>query len=130
MYNLIEHSDACSKTSGSLRQQYRDEPALDNNNNTIDCPTKNNNSISFKFTQQITGQTVNRGAKDVEIMVPSNYLSKFWRTLETALINCEFSLHLKLSNDCFLVAATAANQKSKFEITDTKLYVPVATLSP
>ena len=28
MYNLIEYRDACSKTSGSLWQYYRDEPAL------------------------------------------------------------------------------------------------------
>ena len=26
MYNLIEYSDNCSKTSGSLWQYYRDEP--------------------------------------------------------------------------------------------------------
>ena len=30
MYNLIEFSDAYSKTSESLCQYYRDEPALDN----------------------------------------------------------------------------------------------------
>ena len=28
MYNLKEYSDDHSKTSGRLRQQYRDEPAL------------------------------------------------------------------------------------------------------
>ena len=38
MDNLIEYSDAYSKTSGSLWQYYRDEPALDNNNNIIDFP--------------------------------------------------------------------------------------------
>ena len=31
MYNLIEYSDIYSKTSGSLWQYYRDEPASDNN---------------------------------------------------------------------------------------------------
>ena len=36
MYNLIEYSDVCSKTSGSLWQYYRDDPALGNNNNIID----------------------------------------------------------------------------------------------
>ena len=30
----------------------------------------NNSSNSFKFKQQITGQTGNGGTKDVEIMVP------------------------------------------------------------
>ena len=54
MYNLIEYSDAYSKTSESLWQYYRHKPALDNNNNIIDFPANNNNSISFKFKQQMT----------------------------------------------------------------------------
>ena len=32
-------------------------------------------------------------------------------------------------NEIFLVAGTAANQVPEFKITDTKLYVPVVTLS-
>ena len=62
-------------------------------------------------------------------MVPLKYLSNFWRTLEIPLINCEISLHLKWSNNSFLVVGTAANQKSKFKITDGKLYVLIVTLS-
>ena len=42
MYNLIEYSDAHSKTWGSLWQYYRDEPALDNNGNIIDFLDDNN----------------------------------------------------------------------------------------
>ena len=38
MYNLIEYSDAYLKTSGGLRQYYRDEPVLDTNDNIIDFP--------------------------------------------------------------------------------------------
>ena len=44
MYNLIEYSDAYSKTSGSLWQYYKDEPALDNNGNITDFSDDNNNS--------------------------------------------------------------------------------------
>ena len=62
IYNLIEYSDVYSKTSGSLWQYYRDEPAL-GNNNIIDFLANNNNTISFKFKQQITGQTGNDGTK-------------------------------------------------------------------
>ena len=51
MYNLIEYSDAYSKTSGSLWKYYRDEPALHNNNNIIDFLANNNNRIYFKFKQ-------------------------------------------------------------------------------
>ena len=36
---------------------------------------------------------------------------------------------MKWSKDCILVAGTAANENPEFEILDTKLYVPVVTLS-
>ena len=44
LYNLIESSNAYSKTSGSLWKYYRDEPVLDNNGNIIDFTANNNNS--------------------------------------------------------------------------------------
>ena len=61
MYNHIEYSDVYLKTSGSLWQYYRDEPAIDGNGNMIDFPADNNNSTSFKYKQKITGQTGNSG---------------------------------------------------------------------
>ena len=42
------------------------------------------------------------------------------------LINCEVSLILTWSKDCVITSSTAAG---KFAITETKLYVPVVTLS-
>ena len=84
--------------------------------------------ISFKV--KITGQTENDGTKDVEIMVPLKYLSNFWRTLEMPLINCEVNLILTWSSTCVIASAINANQAATFAITDTKLYVPVVTLSP
>ena len=74
--------------------------ALDNNNNVIDFPANNNNSISFKFKQQITGQIGNGGRNDVETMVSLKDLSNFWRSLGMPLINCKISLQLKWSKDC------------------------------
>ena len=59
MYILIEYSDVYSKILVSLWQYYRDEPALNNNHNIIDFP--DNYSVSFKFKQQIIGQTGNGG---------------------------------------------------------------------
>ena len=47
---------------GCLRQYYRDEALLDKNNNIIDFPANNNNSILFKF-KEITEQTGNGGTK-------------------------------------------------------------------
>ena len=84
LYNLLEYSDNYAKTSGSLRQYYRDEP----NNNLAD-------SESFKSEKKITGKTPNNdNEKDVEIMVSLKYLSNFWRTLEMSLTNCEVNLIL------------------------------------
>ena len=62
-------------------------------------------------------------------MVPLKYLSVSWRTLEMSLINCEVNLILKWSKNCVIVSTDVANQNAKFEISDTKLYVPVVTLS-
>ena len=61
-------------------------------------------------------------------MVPLKYLSNFWRTLEMPLINCEVNLILAWSVNC-VVPNASANQATTFAITDTKLYVPVVTLS-
>ena len=42
------------------------------------------------------------------------------------LINCEVNLILTCSSTCIISSATG---ETKFKITDTKLYVPVVTLS-
>ena len=62
-------------------------------------------------------------------MVPLKYLSNFWRTLEMPLINCEVNLILTWSSTCVIASVIVANQAATFAITDTKLYVPVVTLS-
>ena len=65
MYNLIEYRDIYSKNSESLWQRYRDDPALNSNNNVTDFTANNTNSILFKFERKMTGQTGNGGTKDV-----------------------------------------------------------------
>ena len=116
MYNFIEYSDNYSKTSGSLWQYYNDIP----NNNIVD-------SKSFKSKVKITGKTpVNGNTKDVKIIVPLKYLSNFWRTLETLLINGEVNLILTWSKDCVITNSTG---EGRFAIIETKLYVRVVTLS-
>ena len=105
MHNLIEYSDNYPKTSA--------------NDNTTD-------SESFKSKMKITQNTPADGnTKDVEIIVPLNYLSNFWRTIETLLNNCETNLILIWSPVCVITNSTGAG---RFTITDTKLYVPVGTL--
>ena len=128
MYNLIEYSDNYSKTSESLWQYCKDIPVVDNNIAVVNL-TENILTDSFNFKAKMTDQTGNNGTQDVEIMVPLKYLSYFWRTLEMSLINCEIYLILTWSANCVIVSTAIENQNATFEITDTKLYVPVVTLS-
>ena len=68
------------------------------------------------------------------IAVPLKYLSDFWRLLEMPLINCKIELKLKSTKYCVFSAAGANvngndDDNNIFTIKDTKLYVPVLTLS-
>ena len=72
--------------------------------------------------------------------MPLKNLSNFWRILNIPLINCEVELILTRSKNCVLVDMTerdgegdnpaiVAQTGLEFKITDTKLYVPLVTLS-
>ena len=135
MYNLIQYSDNYSKTSGSLWQQCKEIPAVNNNGDVVDFNGANATD-SFNFKTKITGQTAANnnngniaGRVDIDIMVPLKYLSNFWRTLEMPLINCELELILDWSASCVIIYTNVANQVHTFTITETMLYVPVVTLS-
>ena len=79
------------------------------------------------------------GKKEVEIAVPLKYLSNFWRALKMPLINCEVSLILTWSRECVITSMErrvitntrrdTSPTNATFQITETKLYVPVVTLS-
>ena len=100
----VEYSNNYSKTSGSLWQYYRYEPALNNAGALVDFP---GNSASFKFKQKITGSTGNDGKKAVQIMLPLKYSNNFWRAPEMPLINCEINLILTRSANCVISKAAA-----------------------
>ena len=59
-------------------------------------------------------------------MVPLKYLSNFWKILERPLINYEINLILNWSEKCVFSNDAKA---TTLAISDTKLYVPVVTLS-
>ena len=76
--------------------------------------------------------------------MPLKHLSNFWRHLNIPLINCEVELILTLFKNCVLINKSTreadydANpnvdgidnpENAIFKITDTKLCVPVVTLS-
>ena len=79
-----------------------------------------NNSSSFKY--KLSFITNRNGAK---IVLPLQYLSNFWRSLEMPLINFKIERSLKWYESCILSSAETA---ATFARTDTKLYVPAATL--
>ena len=59
-------------------------------------------------------------------MVQLKYLSNFWKTLEMPLINSQI---LTWSANFFIIDDPVNNRVLTFELTDTKLYVLVVTLS-
>ena len=72
--------------------------------------------------------------KNPKIVVPLKYLSNFFRSLEMPLINCKIHLELNWNNDCVVHGAdtyaggdNVNNRATTFQITSTKLYVPVVT---
>ena len=72
--------------------------------------------------------------KNAAITVPIKYLSSFWRWIEISLINCKVELKLERAKHCVLSAGSNDNDNDQsdniiFDIKDTKLYVPVGTLS-
>ena len=64
--------------------------------------------------------------KNMKIAVPLKYLSNSCRSLEMPLINCKIRLKLNWSKDCVMSSIVGT---TTFEITNTKLFVPIVTLS-
>ena len=125
MYNLIEYSDNYQDSSATLYQYKRDEPPEANaiNDLTVD------NSNSFKYKFSLLGNPVvadNIAKRSVKVVIPLKYLSNFFRSLEMPLINCKINLNLTWKKECVL-STDAGN--AVFIINDTKMYVPVVTLS-
>ena len=142
MYNLIEYSNNYSDTSESLRQFKRDASHTNNNGNLINVST--DNSLSFRYKSSILRKTAaafgdHRVLRNVKTVVPLNYLSNFWRSekklLEMPLINCKTHLQLNWTKNCVMhgsdayAAADNSNTETIFKITNTKLFVPIVTLS-
>ena len=125
MYNLIEYSDNYQGSSATLYQYKRDEPPEDN---AIADLTVNNSS-SFKYKVSLLGNLVvanNIARRNVKIVVLLKYLSNFFRSLEMPLINCKIKLDLTWKKECVLSNQAGA---AVFIINDTKMCVPVVTLS-
>ena len=124
---------------------YRNEPNSGTDANNITHSILNSKSFDYKANFIEDGETHNNLTKnDVKIVVLLKNLTNFWRSSNIPLINCEIELILTWFKNCVLIskATREANhgvdpvvrkidnpENATFQITDTKLYVPVVTLS-
>ena len=88
-------------------------PAVNNNGYIVEFKD-GNATDSFNFKAKIPDQTDNNGRID---------------DAQVSLINCEINLVLAWSANCVIIYNNVTNQNHTFDITETKLYVPVVTLS-
>ena len=123
----------------------RDEPNSSTDDNIITHSILNSESFDYKVNFMENGVTQNNLTKNnVKVVIPLKRLSNFWRSLNIPLVNCEVELILTWFKNCVLIgkltrdADYGANprvseinnpENAIFKITDTKLYVPVASLS-
>ena len=129
MYNLIEYSDNYQDSSATLYQYKRDEPP--EADAVADLTANNPNSLKYKIkllgnVTEVAGDAAGVRRLNLQVVVPLKYLSNFFRSLEMPLINCKIKLSLTWKIE--YVLSTGAGE-AVFIINDTKLYVPVVTLS-
>ena len=129
MNNLIEYSDNYQDSSATLYQYKRDEPAEDDA--VADLTTDNSDSFKYKIkllgnVTEVAGDAAGVRRLNGKVVVPLKCLSNFFRSLEMPLVNCKIKLNLTWKKECVL--STGAGE-AVFIFNDTKLYVPVVTLS-
>ena len=133
MYSLIDYNSNYSKPIGILRFYSKDEAPNFNADVAND-----NNFKPFGYKARLLGKAEADGPngipKNIAIPVPLKYLGNFWRPVRMPLINCKIELKLRWTKRCVLLATGADNVDANsnniiLTIKDTKLYVPVVTLS-
>ena len=125
VYNLIEYSDNYQDSSATLYQYKRDEPPEDDA--VADLTADNSSSLKNKISLLGNPVVANNIARiNVKVVVPLKYLSNFFRSLEMPLINCKIKLNLIWKKECVL---STDYVNAVFIINDTKMCVPVVTLS-
>ena len=122
VYNLTEYNSNYSETTGSLL--FDDVKSL-------------------KFKAKLLGNTIDQlnplppsqanGILKIQQFCAIKIL-EIWRSLEMPLINCKIELKLKYKYCCVLSANGNDNDNDdpdniSFTVKDTKLYVPIVTLS-
>ena len=100
MYNLLEHSNNYSMTSGNLRNYYREKVNDSGNKNNGNNNKINNNktatSKSFEYKTNIIGNIpYSSNILDAgSVVAPLKNLSKIWSSFDSPLINGKIELDL------------------------------------
>ena len=154
MYNLLKYSNNYSITAESFWNCHRDEENDNaNENNAAGNEINQNKTItdkSFEYKIKLIGSILNyNNTLNTEVVVPSKYLSNFWRFSDLPLINCQIELDLLWSKKCIIsevsitpivpvnpnanppdpdVVATQTTGAT-FQVNNAKRYVSVVTLS-
>ena len=82
------------------------------------------------YKSKLISGTDDSNVNNVKLVVPLKYISNFFRSLEMPLVNCKTDLELTWHKVCMISSANAAaGQVVSFMITNTKLYLPIVTLS-
>ena len=82
------------------------------------------------YKSKLISGSDDNNVNNVKLVVPLKYISNFFRSLEMPLVNCKIDLELTWHKDCMISSVDAvAGQVVSFMITNTKLYVPIVTLS-
>ena len=129
----------------SLWNYYRDEINDDGNENNDNGNNINYNNIitskSFEYKTKFIGTTPNNyNILDTQVVVSVKFLINLLRSLDLPLINCKIELNLSIITEASKTYGAVPNtnqvryhvtsQKARatFQISNTKLYVPVVTL--
>ena len=133
-------------TSESLWNYYRYEINDDGNENDDNGNNINYNNIitskSFEYKTKFIGTTPNNyNILDTQVVVSVKFLINLLRSLYLPLINCKIELNLSIITEASKTYGAVPNtnpvryqvtsQKARatLQISNTKLYVPVVTLS-
>ena len=144
-YNLLKYSKNYGKTIGSSWNYYRDKLSSSTDNNNTTHSILISKSFDYKANLMENGVTHDNLTKiNVKVVAPLKHLSNFWRHSNIPLINCEVELILTSFKNCVLIDKSTSEadynadpnvyeidspENAIFKIADTKLFVPVVTLS-
>ena len=138
LYNMIEYSDNFSDSTASLHHYKKPEQILNNagaiQNISVNSPSfkyqsnlsKNKESTPVETNVNSDVAAAHRLWKNIKIVVPSKYLSSFFRSIELPFINTKLYIELNWTKNS--VMRTVAGDTT-LQIIKTELHVPVVTLN-